>query len=408
MSAASGSGLAPLEIASGLVFGVEPGGAPSEPASPQAVLEAAVLPALRRPPCLVSFSGGRDSSCVLGFAARVARCQGLPLPVPATLCFPQVAEADETEWQERVVSCLELDDWVRIELGDELDAVGPTAIKVLRRSGLLWPFNAYVHLPLFEAARGGSLLTGFGGDETFEHMTPDRVNAVLARRVRPAPRDVLRLGLAAAPWRVRSAVLRRRNHVALPWLLPAAQRAFDRELATDTAREPRNLAARAAWWSRRRTLRVAARSLGLLAAGEDVLIAHPLAEPALAAAILRAPELAHGNRARRLEAVFGDLLPRDLYGRSSKASFNRAFFGSHARALVADWGGGHIDASLVDVEALREVWGEVVPDGRSYLLLQSIWLTGATAAHAAATSSPLPAIPSGEDVEARTTAAPPT
>jgi hypothetical protein len=42
----------------------------------------AILPALRRTPCLVSFSGGRDSSSVLGAATRAGRRQGLSLPVP--------------------------------------------------------------------------------------------------------------------------------------------------------------------------------------------------------------------------------------------------------------------------------------------------------------------------------------
>ena len=53
--------------------------------TPLAALEEAILPALRRPPCLVSFSGGRDSSCVLAAATRAARREGLQPPVPVTL-----------------------------------------------------------------------------------------------------------------------------------------------------------------------------------------------------------------------------------------------------------------------------------------------------------------------------------
>ena len=378
MSSAGAVPLTPLEIASGLVFGVEPVGERSSPRTPLAALEEAILPALHRPPCLVSFSGGRDSSCVLGIAAALARRDGLPTPVPVTLGFRQLPEADESAWQERVVSVIGLDDWVRLELGDALDAVGPVAMKAVRRLGLLWPFNAYVHAPMLEAARGGSLLTGFGGDEHLEHMKSDRAHALIERRARPVPRDVLRTGLAGAPWRVRKAILRRRGGLSLPWLVPDAQREVDDAWATDAAQEPRRLQARADWWGRRRALRVAARSLGLLAAEEDVRIAHPLAVPAFAAAVLADAALAESDRAGRLAAIFGDMLPGDVYSRRSKASFNRAFFGPHARALVADWTGNGVEPALVDLEALRSAWREDVPDGRTFLLLQAIALSRTT------------------------------
>lgn len=408
----SGSGLTPLEIASGLVFGVEPEDEPT-PAfeTPLDALEAVVRRALRRPPCLVSFSGGRDSSCVLALAVRLARRDGLPLPVPATLRFSGFEEADEREWQERVLGWLDVTDWVRIEGGDDLDVVGPVAVRALRGHGLLWPFNAYVHLPLLEAANGGSLLSGFGGDELFEPATSDRASALLARRARPEPRDILRIGLAAAPWRVRRRVLERRFPLQLEWLRHRAQRALAREWAAEAAREPRRLDRRAAWWPRQRRLRLAVRSLATLAAGEDVHIAHPLTAPGLASSILRRPELADADRADRLKAVFGDLLPDELYERTSKAAFNRAFFGPHSRALASEWGGEGVDTALVDPDVLRTIWKEEAPDGRSFMLLQSIWLTraapeGLREAMPGATSSRSRATTSGEGAEARTPAEP--
>src|ERR1700712_343258 len=58
-----------LEIASGVVLGqllTSGQSAPRDPSlSPMRALEMAVLPALTRPPCRVSFSGGMDSSFVL-------------------------------------------------------------------------------------------------------------------------------------------------------------------------------------------------------------------------------------------------------------------------------------------------------------------------------------------------------
>ena len=76
--------LSPLEVASGLVFGLLPAAeaapAAGPPEDPLEALEAAVRPALERSPCVVSFSGGRDSSAVLAVATQVARREGLPLP----------------------------------------------------------------------------------------------------------------------------------------------------------------------------------------------------------------------------------------------------------------------------------------------------------------------------------------
>lgn len=157
-----------LELASGVVLGErwEPR-LPQVPASltPRQALEDAILPALECMPCLVSFSGGRDSSVVLALAAAVARRHGLPAPVPFTVRFPGVAMADESEWQELVVRHLRLDDWQRYEAGDgELDLVGPVATRLMRRHGVLWPSNAHLVEPACRAASGGSLLTGLEGD----------------------------------------------------------------------------------------------------------------------------------------------------------------------------------------------------------------------------------------------------
>lgn len=379
-----GSGLRPIEVASGLVFGVERNDSSAGPAGVDALtaLEAAIRPALRRPPCLVSFSGGRDSSCVLALATRLAREEGLLAPVPVTLRFPDLPESDETVWQERVVDHLGIREWIRLEPGNDLDVVGPVATSVLRRHGLLWPFNAYVHAPMLERAQSGSLLTGVGGDELFGQMAPSRWHGVVSGRVRPRPRDLLSLGLAAAPRPIRRAVLRRRCPLRLPWLTDEGSRALAREWAAEGAAEPRLLARRAAWWGRRRALRVAVTSLETLAADEDVRLVNPLASPLLAAAILRDRQLARGDRAHRLAAIFGDLLPSEIYGRRSKASFNRAFFGPSARKLTTVWTGEGVDDALVDPGVLRAAWNGDAPDGRTFLLLQSAWLSRATRAAA--------------------------
>jgi hypothetical protein len=179
-------------------------------------------------------------------------------------------------------------------------------------------------------------------------------------------------------------------------------------VATESAQEPFGLTARAAWWLRRRSMRVNLRSLAVLAKAQDVLVAHPLVEPELAFAILGDPELAFADRAARLKTLLGDLLPADVYERRSKASFNRAFFGSHSRALADEWQGEAVDEEIVDADALRAVWQQEAPDGRTFTLLQSIWLgrfeKPSMEATREAASSPPRATTSVEVAEARTPA----
>src|SRR5213078_2989334 len=104
-------GMTPLEVAVGIPFGADGRAAeppPLDGAGPPAVLESALLEALARPPCVVAFSGGRDSSLLLAVAVRTARRHGLPEPVAATLRFPGRGDTDETGWQERVAQSLRL------------------------------------------------------------------------------------------------------------------------------------------------------------------------------------------------------------------------------------------------------------------------------------------------------------
>ena len=85
-----------IELATSLVTGRRP--APARPfgagrsllPSLQACSSSVLLRSLQRPPCVVAFSGGRDSAGLLAAATRAARRHGLPLPIPATYRFPGV------------------------------------------------------------------------------------------------------------------------------------------------------------------------------------------------------------------------------------------------------------------------------------------------------------------------------
>jgi asparagine synthetase B (glutamine-hydrolysing) len=365
------SRLTSLEVASGLVFGHERERLPDPSATALGALEAAILPALERPPCLVSFSGGRDSSAVLALATRVARREGLPLPIPATHRFPGAPATDETEWQEQVVRHLGLTDWLTLEHRDELDVVGPFARKALRRHGLLWPSNAHFHLPLFEAAAGGSLLTGIGGDEMLGPTSWQRQLDVLRGRVRPARRDVLRLAYFAAPRPLRDFYLARRLPLEYAWLRPEARREVARRWGRQTASEPRRPSAHVRWRGRFRYHRVGGESLALLAAASRVELVHPFLAPAFRAALVRSPFV---ERTGAFRALVGDVLPDAILARRTKSSFDEAFFARHSHEFAESWDGSGVDESLVDPEALAAEWRSGHPDARSLLLLQAAWL----------------------------------
>jgi hypothetical protein len=104
MSSAERYALTELESATGIVIEPDRAAPPLPPAPPgvtaREALAESIRAGLRRPPCLVSFSGGRDSSAVLAVAAEVARKEGLPAPVAVTYRYPdEMTGAGETRWQ---------------------------------------------------------------------------------------------------------------------------------------------------------------------------------------------------------------------------------------------------------------------------------------------------------------------
>jgi asparagine synthetase B (glutamine-hydrolysing) len=383
MSGPAPYSLSPLELASGLVLR-EAGALPVLPpdtlaVTPRQALQHAILSALERPPCLVSFSGGRDSSAILAVATDLARREGLPLPIPATNRFPAAEGAEEAEWQERVVAHLGLEDWLRRDLTDELDCVGPVARRVLRRHGILWPSNAHFHAPLFEAATGGSLLTGVGGDEAF--LSPGRRDylGVFWGRRSPRPRDALRVGFALAPRALRRRVIERRLPPVCWWLRPQALKRVRAALAWEAAREPLGWRARYRWVHGFPYMQVGIRSLAILAHDHEVLDVHPFAQPEFLRALAALPRGARfSTRDEAMRALFDDVLPRELQSRSTKAQFDGAFWTEHSRNLVQRWQGEGVDPELVDLEILRKVWTSTSPDARSFTLLQAVWLAQET------------------------------
>ncbi|MGA2012746.1 MAG: asparagine synthase-related protein [Solirubrobacteraceae bacterium] len=355
----------------GLAAGPRPAGG----ASPRAALDSVLARALARPPCVVSFSGGRDSSVVLAAAVATARREGLAPPVAVTLRFAGVATAEESGWQELVVSHLGLGDWERIVIGDELDLIGPVARSGLHAHGLLWPPNTHLHVPILERARGGGMLTGWDGDGLFGSWRWARAQAVIHRRTDPRPRDLLRVGLALAPPAVRRPWMRPAVLGATPWVRAERRPELAALLGADAAREPRRWDERIDHYRGRRYLALGIRSLELLARERDVEVCHPLLHPAFLTALGRDGGAAgYGGRTTAMGRLFGDLLPAALIERPGKAEFGRALWSGESRAYARAWAGGGVDPARVDPERLAREWTLPSPRFGAATLLQLAWL----------------------------------
>jgi asparagine synthetase B (glutamine-hydrolysing) len=338
----------------------------------------ALAEALARPPCVVSFSGGRDSSAMLALAVTVARGRGLPPPVAATLVFPGDEAADEEDWQRSVISHLEVEHWVRVIVeGDEVDAVGPIATDMLTRHGLLWPFNAHLHVPILRHAHGGTLVTGFGGDELGNASASRRAARILSAGVRH-PVELAVLGYAVAPNVVRRAVIRRRiaRGPQLPWLTSDGRRAVSRLVAADEAAEH--------WrWDRvvpqlflhGRYFRLCAAAFATLGADYDANVLHPFVAPRVILSLAESMGRAGaGSREQLMRVLFGDLLPETTIARPTKASFTSPLWTETSREFARAWSGQSPAPGLVDVDRLRAAWLAETVDVRSTSLLQAAWL----------------------------------
>ncbi len=363
------------ELASGWLFGDVAEQPVRSTASPRAALHAAIRPMLQRPPCVVAFSGGRDSSALLACACDLAAREGLAAPVAVTLRFPY-PQTHESSWQELVISHLRVEDWVREPLVDELDCVGPLAAGVLHRHGVLFPANVHIIAALAAHARGGSLLTGLEADFIFGTWPWHELAGVLAGRVVPRPAHARRLARALAPAWLDAEILIRREPLRLPWLREPHRSALARQLARERGRIPRTWDRRVTHFARVRSSQGCAWSAAVVGADHDVLVGSPFVDASFLTALARAGgRWGWGNRTTTMRALFGDLLPEETLARRGKATFTDAFMAATTRRFAAAWDGRTgIDPELVDGDVLREVWLSPNPHFGSAMLLQAAWL----------------------------------
>lgn len=359
----------------------EPGEGSRRPqGDPRTALERAIQTSLERPPCIVGFSGGRDSSAILALAVHVARLQGLPLPVPVTRRFLDAPESDENWWQETVIRHLGVEDWIREEIRDELDIVGPLAQQRLQRYGVIWSPLIHGDEYLLRYAAGGSIIDGEGGDEVLDpepHRVLPLARVVRYRRMRNPSRFRAAAGtLLPRHYRARRAVLRARAAEPLqPWLRPEVLAEVQREYALWQASQPLD--------ARRSIMRVVQRRSGhiltlnrrAIAGDRNVDLRSPFLDRSVVVSVaVAAGALGYRNRAAALELICGDLLPADVIGRRSKASFGSAVIRRHTREFVESWSGGGLNSDLVDPEFLHRAWQQPRVNAMSTMLLQTAWL----------------------------------
>ena len=374
----TGATATPLELASGKPFGVHP--APPLPnvgpeVTARGALEDAIRPWLGHSPCLTGFSGGRDSSAMLAVATTLARREGRPAPVPVTLRYQGVEDADESAWQELVIRHLGVEDWVRIDIDDELDYLGPLATRLLRRHGVLWPpYFHYEHV-LLERAAGGVLLSGHDGDGVFGSYPWAGLRGPLRRERRPRRSDLLPLARAVAPAPVRRWEARL-HHLPLPWLRPDARSAVETGLALEQASQPRRWDRWVPWLARRRSIALGLSTIDRLASDCKAQATHPFLDRRFLAALAReGGVVGWGERTEVMRGLFADVLPAEVLRRTVKSSLGGGFWRDGSRSFAADWDGGGLDDQIVDHAALREAWAATRPKIGAIALLQTAWLS---------------------------------
>jgi asparagine synthase (glutamine-hydrolysing) len=365
----------PLEIAGGWVNGYDSVPLPPGPhESPRRVLDRLLLAHLSIAPCLVAFSGGRDSSVLLAAAVNVARQQGLPMPVPITLSYPEAPDTEESRWQDAVLKHLGITERVVLTVHDEHDPLGPVATPVLRRHGLVWPPNFAPTVRLMKMARGGTLLTGEGGDEAFglKRITP--LTKLLKSKGVVSPgvyADTLG-ALTPAFVRRRTAL---RGRYRRPWLRQEVEAELAHRDAADLAAFALNAGHNTWQFATRRCARISYETVRVLGAELDVTYVQAFAEPAMVASVAATGGFfGWTGRAATMRRLFGDLLPREVLERRTKALFANAVFVRYTKEFARTWNGSGVDTDLVNPDALREIWLSEDPHAPSMTLLQQAWL----------------------------------
>ena len=293
--------------------------------------------ALQRAPCLVSFSGGRDSSAVLAVAATVARREGLAAAgARSPTGSRRRADTDESPWQEQVVAPSRAR---RLGSGSRSPASstasGRSPVTSCAGTGCYGRSTPTSTCRSSMRPPGGTVMSGIGGDEAFSPSSWARQIAVLTRADPASSRAiVLRVGLALSPAPLKAAYIRRRLPAVLRMAATRGARARAQAwVAADLAREPVRWRTRYRHLAGSAVIQAGLASLDVLAQRRGGRRRPPVQRCALPGR--------DGGAARRPQATLADRgagvtgrrtrCPSALVRRSTKASFGEVFWGEQGR-----------------------------------------------------------------------------
>jgi hypothetical protein len=304
----------------------------------------------------------------------VAREEGLPLPVPITYRFPAAPEVDESHWQEMVVRHIGVDDWIRLDLADELDYLGPVAQRALKSDGPIWPANGHMLVPALDHAGGGTLVTGMDGDGLFNWRWAPAVNMIMRRS--PMSREGFKNCLYyVTPTMLARVVDGRRTLHRLSWMHPSSRREVLDRWSDQRAREPRRWDKRIHFYHRMRYASVIRWRGDLLAEQRKARVLHLFMDPAFLSSLANADgPTGFRDRTTSLKKLFSDLVPAALLERQDKPVFH-VYWGRYSRRFADEWRGEGVDPDIVDLDLVWKEWHSEYPSFMTALLLQSAWLS---------------------------------
>lgn len=331
-------------------------------------------------PCVVPFSGGRDSSLILAVACSVAREADAELPTALTFRYPAHPDADEDAWQEMVVDHLARlglrPSWRIRTIADELDVVGPLMGPLLEESGhSLWPPSVASTVAVAQEAAGATVLSGEYGDGVLGLRRATFLQHAVKRRGRNlSAADWQAIALAAVPRSAYALGVRARGW-APSWLTLEGRRRWRQVAAIDARGEPLR-------WDRSISRSVSSRA-GVLGAATfrqlsgrwGARFVAPLADPRVVGALAReGGGRGLGSRTVMTRKLAGGILPEELCARGTKADFSESRFHRHTRAVIGSWHGAGADTRWVDIAALRAAWTSGAVHPLTAGLIQAAWL----------------------------------
>jgi asparagine synthase (glutamine-hydrolysing) len=222
----------------------------------------------------------------------------------------------------------------------------------------------HLHLPIVDLAVGGSLLTGWGGDQVLLGWPRPRRPAGRARSLIPT-------GLVAP--------LQQQRHDPFPWLRGRMSRRLIAARRRARRAEPSTIDKRIDFHTRRRDLHLACAGLAAIATDGDVQVIHPFIDFGFTAALSRRTRGRRDlSRSDLLRDISAGQFPDAATAERPKAYFLQVFLRAATRAFAENWTGTGADESIVNPGALQAAWQQWPIPGATAGLVQQLWLHSAT------------------------------